>query len=349
MEKILGCKVICFLTSDRPGTQMEISRDCVKIMQEHLKVDEKQDGLALYIISHGGDLDVPWDLVNLLRNHCRKLRAVLPYICHSAATLIALGCDEIIAGSRAQLSPTDPTVRVRMGNHDQGATMQFGVEDINAFVEFMRDRLGRSFSRHGHEALTKLIDTVPPHLLGSINRNYFRSGLLIEKMLRLGRRKYTKSSIERIEKLLTVAYYAHTHFISRREMTNELGLPVVLAEKLGIDTHIWDLYEDYAAEFQSRSLFSLQNELQRSGQNPVRIEITGKFVETVDRASRYVETQSVSGTGAPNFNFTVPQVPGVPEDALTQVIEHFRQELQKQLQPLLVAKKVSSFGEWRTE
>src|SRR3990172_2505217 len=164
LEKALGSKVICFLTSDRFGVQMPISRDCVKVLQQHLGPREHYESVALYLVSHGGDLDVPWALVNFLRGHCNKLRTVLPYICHSAATLIACGCDEIIAGSRAELSPTDPTLQVRTGPDESAPTMQFGVEDINAFVEFLRDKLGAGFTRHGHEALTKLMDTVPPHL-----------------------------------------------------------------------------------------------------------------------------------------------------------------------------------------
>lgn len=349
IEKKLGCKLLCFVTSDRPGAVANISRDCIKVIQQHLEITERPKRLGLYIVSHGGDLDVPWDVVTILRSHCRQLTAIVPYICHSAATLIALGCDDIIAGPRAQLSPTDPTLTVRTGNDEKAGTMQFGVEDINAFVEFIRDRLGRSYSLHGHEALAKLIDTVPPHLLGSINRNYFRSRLLIEKMLRLGKKKYTKKAVENIVGLLTVAYYAHTHFISRAEMKQELGLPLVDAEKVGVDVLSWELYEEYASELQSRKLFSAQAELYNAGKNLLTVELASKFVETVGRVDRFVEVQTISGTGIPNFTFTVPQVQGVPDEALGQVVQHFQLELQKQLQPMMVAKKISSFGEWRTE
>lgn len=349
LEKLLGSKIICFLTSDRPNVHMQISRDCLKIVQQHLDSAEQHKTLSLYIVSHGGDLDVPWDLVNLLRSHCKKLQAIIPYICHSAATLIAIGCDEIIAGPRAQLSPTDPTLEIRTGTDEKTPTMQFGVEDINAFVEFVRATLGRGFSKYGHEALTKLIDTVPPHVLGSINRTYFRVRLLIEKMLNIGGRKYTPAARNRIIDLLTVGYYSHRHFISRAEMLKELKLPVVRAEQVGVDKLIWELYEEYATEFQSRRPFDMQAEFHQAPASPLQVELKGKYVESSKRTDVYVETLVLAGTGLPNLAFTAPHIEGVPEPALQQVVEHFRRELQEQLRPLLVAKKMSSFGGWKSE
>lgn len=35
-----------------------ISRDCIKIMEQHLSIGETNDTLALYLVSHGGDIDV---------------------------------------------------------------------------------------------------------------------------------------------------------------------------------------------------------------------------------------------------------------------------------------------------
>lgn len=354
LEKTLGTKLICFLTSDRTGLEPPanfITRDCVKIIEQHLDAGQCYDVLSLYLVSHGGDLDVPWGLVNLLRSHCKKLQLIMPYICHSAATMIALGCDQLIAGPRAQLSPTDPTLQLKMGMDENAPVMQFGVEDVNAFVDFVRSTLGSQFSRYGHEALSKLIDRVPAEALGSIKRTYFRTRLIIEKMLRLTSKKYTKKEVQRLVSLLTVAYFSHSHFISRQEMTSDLKLPVVHAEKLKVDGLIWELYEEYAAEFESRRTFDMQSELHRSTANPVTIQIKAKFVETAKRTDTYVQTVILQGTGVPNFNFTVPQnISGLPDQAvLGQIVQHFLNELNSQLRPFLVAKKLASFGEWKSE
>ncbi len=176
IEKVLGAKVLCFVTSDRPGVEAPanyITRDCVKIVEQHLSVTEQHDTLALYLVSHGGDIDVPWPLVNLLRGHCEKLQVVIPYICHSAATQIALGCDELVAGPRAQLSPTDPMLTVRTSTDENAPVMQFGVEDINAFVRFAQTNLGRQFSRHGHEALIQTDRESEARAAGFCEQNVF--------------------------------------------------------------------------------------------------------------------------------------------------------------------------------
>jgi hypothetical protein len=64
-----------------------------------------------------------------------------------------------------------------------------------------------------------------------------------------------------------------------------------------------------------------------------------------------VQTVILQGTGVPNFNFTVPQnIPGLQDPAvLQQIIQHFLNELNSQLKPFLVAKKVASSGEWNSE
>lgn len=35
---------------------------------------------------------------------------MVPYKAHSAATLIAIGCDEIVMGSKSELGPIDPAL-----------------------------------------------------------------------------------------------------------------------------------------------------------------------------------------------------------------------------------------------
>jgi hypothetical protein len=349
LQEKLKSKVICFLTSDRLNSGMQISRDCTKVMQQHLDIHEQNDTISLFIVSHGGDLDIPWEMINLLRCHCKKLQAVIPYVCHSAATLIAIGCKELIVGPRGQLSPTDPKLNVRTGTGDDAPILSFGVEDINAFVEFVRDTLQRGFKNYGHESLAKLIDRVQPELLGSINRTYFRNKLLIEKMLRLSGKSYSRSAINRIIEHLSVAYFSHSHAISRAEMSADLRLPIVYAEKRDCAELIWQLYEDYAAEFQSRRNFDIQEEFHKSAKNPLSVEVKGKYVESPARTDFFVQTTMIAGTGTPNFQFTIPQLPGATPDVIQQLLNHFIGEMQTQLKPLSIAKKTSTFGEWRTE
>jgi hypothetical protein len=279
LEKALGgSRVICFVTTDRPGIEAPapyITKDCVKIIERHIGLDEKDgDTVALYLMSHGGDMDVPWPFVNLLRSRYKRLRVIVPYICHSAATQIVLGCDEIIAGPRAQLSPTDPMLTVKTGSEENAPLMQFGVEDINAFLDFVRNSMGPEFRKHGHEAMMKLMERIKPEMLGSVNRTYRRSRLLIEKMRRLTSAKYTKQEMKQLIDNLTVAYYAHAHCISRGEMIDDLNLPVTQAEKLGIENLIWDSMRNTRNSFEAGSHSTYRQNFTRQRPTPPPLKST---------------------------------------------------------------------------
>lgn len=352
LEEALSSRVICFLTSDRTNLEPPasvITRDCVKVIEKHLKISSRLKSLSLYLVSHGGDIDVPWALVNLLRSHCEELKIVVPYVCYSAATLIALGCDKIVAGPRAQFSPTDPTLQVRTSADERAPIMQFGVEDIKAFVEFAKTTLGKQFTTRGHEALAKLIDRVQPEILGSVNRTYSRSRLLIRKMLGLTAKKYAKRDLEQITDLLTVGYFAHAHPISRQEMISDLKLPVVNAEDLNVDSLIWELYEEYATEFKSREPFDIQREARACSQNPIQVQVKSKFVEDSTLSDFYVQTYVIQSTSPLNLNFSLPQIPGIASQLVEQIAQNLVAQLNAQLQGLATARKVASFGEWRVE
>jgi len=56
IEKMRGSKVICFLTTLRPGVQGPIADDQVRVIFDHLlnMGDEKVERLDLFLVSNGG-------------------------------------------------------------------------------------------------------------------------------------------------------------------------------------------------------------------------------------------------------------------------------------------------------
>jgi ClpP class serine protease len=66
--------------------------------------------------SPGGDGTIIEKMVDMCRNHLagdnRKLRVIVPNIAKSAATLFALGSDEILMGYCSELGPIDPQVQI---------------------------------------------------------------------------------------------------------------------------------------------------------------------------------------------------------------------------------------------
>jgi hypothetical protein len=110
IERERGSRVIAYICSDRPGASGQIGEDAVGTMYDHLRPIGKVEAIDLYLYSRGGAVEVPWRIVSMLREHCSKLGVLIPYRAQSAATLIALGCDEIVMGSKAELGPIDPAL-----------------------------------------------------------------------------------------------------------------------------------------------------------------------------------------------------------------------------------------------
>ena len=72
--------------------------------------DREFDEVDLVIHSGGGDINVAYQMVELIRLHTERLFACVPLYAKSAATLLCLGADGIILDKMAQLGPIDTQV-----------------------------------------------------------------------------------------------------------------------------------------------------------------------------------------------------------------------------------------------
>lgn len=78
-----------------------------------LKSIGKVENLDLIVVSPGGDGTVAETILHLCRKYCtNQLRVVIPAFAKSAATLIALGADEIVMGESSEIGPIDAQVLV---------------------------------------------------------------------------------------------------------------------------------------------------------------------------------------------------------------------------------------------
>lgn len=73
------------------------------------------DQLNLIISGPGGDGTVAEKMIELCRAYCKEFRVIVPNRAKSAATIIALGADEIVMGYCSELGPIDAQVPVYAG------------------------------------------------------------------------------------------------------------------------------------------------------------------------------------------------------------------------------------------
>lgn len=146
------------------------------------------DVLNLLIDSPGGDGTVAEKLINLCRAYCKFFRVIIPHRAKSAATIIALGADEILMGFGSELGPIDAQVFV----------MNNGVPQLISAQSFIdaRDQLIKQFNevikkKEDPRAVLQQIATLDPtyiqhceqlmgfgrDLAGSLLRKYMLRGL----------------------------------------------------------------------------------------------------------------------------------------------------------------------------
>src|SRR5207249_4819743 len=110
IEAARSSKVITYVTSTRKNFEAPMAMDAIRKVYDHLGEGEKVDNLDLFLHSNGGDGTVPWRLVTLIRERSKKFSVLVPFRAFSAATLTALGADEIVMHPMGMLGPTDATV-----------------------------------------------------------------------------------------------------------------------------------------------------------------------------------------------------------------------------------------------
>jgi hypothetical protein len=158
LEKTIGLPV--WLLIQGGGEEWDILGDMVVSALRTARKMGLQRGqrVALLIDSRGGLARIAYEIAMLFRRHCGGFIAIVPRIAKSAATLLALGADEIILGEYGELGPLDvqvldPEREERISGLDEVHSL----ERLNAFAMTALDKAMILFAnRTGMKAKTLL-------------------------------------------------------------------------------------------------------------------------------------------------------------------------------------------------
>jgi hypothetical protein len=199
-----------------------------------------QEVLHLFIKSDGGDGTASLRIVNLLRRFCRRLVAELPLECASAATMVALGADEIRMGPLAFLTAVDTSLTHDLSPVDvHNNRVSVSQDELNRVVKLWHEEAG---GRGKGKTKTKargrgdmaereevsnpysaLFQFVHPLVIGAVDRSSSLSVKLCTEILGFHMKDAAKA--ERISKRLNSEYPAHDYPIVKQEAIR-LGLEV---------------------------------------------------------------------------------------------------------------------------
>ncbi len=255
LEKLRKSKVIAYVVSDvafrvGPSTfnpyqmQPEHAHQMIKLLEDvgHHK------RISLYLYSRGGDVTVPWPMLNALRSRCDELEILIPYRAHSAATMLAMGGDNILMGRWGELSPIDPTLTLTAAdpNNPERITQRaIAVEDITAYLKVVSEQLGIKTAPEVMESFALMANDVGPLILGGIARQQTYIRMVAGRIL-ASRNKAGAATVNKriVDNFVTKAAY-HRHSIFRDEARKHYGLGAIHAPSQEEEEVLWAAYRGY--------------------------------------------------------------------------------------------------------
>lgn len=217
LSDTLGGPVITYWNNPRGSV---CSSDVVAL-NEILKGSGVHDSIYLFVKSDGGSGQVSLRFVNLLRQHCRRLVALVPLECASAATMIALGADEIRMGPTAYLTAVDTSLNHALSPIDRdNDRVSVSLDELNRVV--------RRWRAEQHDSTDNpyktLFSHVHPLVIGAVDRAESLSVMLCRELLSY--HIEDESRAHEIAATLNSKYPSHSYPILLKEAV-KIGLKAV--------------------------------------------------------------------------------------------------------------------------
>jgi len=240
IEDLKKIKVLVYWNS----VQGSICQNDVHAFYEILKDWSIQDEIYLFIKSDGGDGKASLRVINLLRQHCKKLIVLILGECASAATMMALGADEIQMGPLAFLSAVDTSL-----THDLSP-----VDRNNILVSVSQDELTRVIklwkdSVENENPYSSLYPHIHPLVFGALDRASSLSIKLCTDILSYHMKN--KERAAEISRKLNSDYPSHNYPILHKE-AKEIGLNIKTIDKK-LNDLLFEL-NDYYSQMGQRAL-----------------------------------------------------------------------------------------------
>jgi hypothetical protein len=206
---------------------------------------------------------VAWRIVSLIRQRVKTLNVMIPHSAYSAATLVALGANEIIMHPNGHIGPVDMQITTY-----EGRPRSFSTEDITAFLDFVRENLKITDQEHIRILFELTCKEVGSLGIGFTARSSRLAVDLGERLLALHMQDDdSRSKLRTIVENMSRKFQSHAYPVNRTEAI-DLGLPVKKDVDNALDSLLWKLWLDIAEELQENSPFHPLYELMKSSQAP---------------------------------------------------------------------------------
>ncbi|HZT92846.1 MAG TPA: hypothetical protein VE985_00015 [Gaiellaceae bacterium] len=137
LRELQGRAVIVYSSgwlAGRTSNDVSVQGDDVHSMMEVCR-DVEESELDLIITSPGGAAQAAEQIVEYLRTQFDYIRCFVPMQAKSAATMIALGCDEVVLGNHSELGPIDPQITLQTPEGPRGGPAHAILRDFRRAQE----------------------------------------------------------------------------------------------------------------------------------------------------------------------------------------------------------------------
>ena len=252
IERLRGTRLLCYVTSDRSPIGGMIYEDAIRPFYGQLRELGHVPKVDLFLYSRGGAVEVPWRLAHGLRQAAGEWAVLVPWRANSSATLLCLGADQIVFGRHGELGPIDTSWSWRRvappgsGTGPTVSTDNVSIEDVMAYVQFVREHWALSSQTALASALEKLTERIDAVQLGSIYRSKTHIQENARHIIASRNAPPDELTLQRIVETLAEQIHAHNHAIALDD-ARALGLPAESAAP-EVESLMWRLFEDFEEE-----------------------------------------------------------------------------------------------------
>lgn len=236
------------------ATSLEI--DLLPPLYETLRGMGRAERLDVVVFGRGGSVNAARRIALLLHEFTDRLRFIVPHYCESAATLMVLAAQQIVAGPLAIFSPTDPHLTSAEGGRD-GSPSALSSQDIRLFRQMSQDWFGMDAELAQQRALPLLCESIFPTTLTSLYRCTREVQSISNELLGLHMPDDAAARRAHIADTLLFDFHSHTYALTRDDLAR-IGLPVV--RDADIEALAWDIACHLRARIGAESRQSLEGD-----------------------------------------------------------------------------------------
>jgi hypothetical protein len=212
--------------------------DAVREFIDQIDAITDTSSVDVLIHSNGGDALAAWKLMSVLRERFDQVSVLVPFMAFSAATIFALGADEIVMHPHASLGPIDPQMTIAL---PEGSRREFSYEDVGAFLRFLAEDVRITEQVHVSAIVDRLFSAVDPLNVGAARRASELSSSVGERLLLMHMKSVEdRARAKQIAEDLNKSFFAHGDAVSKSR-AQALKLKIADGDKT-LEGLIWSAY-----------------------------------------------------------------------------------------------------------